>query len=149
MKWKRSKKAQQEAKSGHREGSNNSSSGSGSNSSTSSSGSTSKESRPNSSSRSPASNGEDEKSGKAATSFSTSRPPNGATAGLAPPQPPPMSLVQRSPYEMDYSTNSTTVLDMEKNSGGGGGNGAALLMTRPPLFFAEDVGGEMFRPYVS
>lgn len=162
MKWKRSKKAHQDAKRGGESIS-----------------STAKESRSSASrSRSPHNHhnnhsSEDEKSGSGGKhgnekGFSSNSPGNvQAAPPLQPPPhahphphqpaaplPPPSRLLYGGTGNgMDFSAATPTTGDIkeqerrkfEDNNGGA----TALLMKRPPLFFPEDANGEMFRPYVS
>lgn len=156
MKWKRSKKAQQEAKSGHRDRDNNSSGTSG----------TTKDNRSSRShSCSSSLSGDDEKSGK--SSLNTLEkgypsiqhpPPLNAPAIAPPPQhhshsiPPARIYSSGTTTDMDYSTVAELEKSKYENNNNNNGEVAAttaLLMKRPPLFFPEDVSGEMFRPYVS
>lgn len=159
MKWKRSKKAHQDAKRGE----------------SSSSSGTAKESRSSASrSRSPHNHhnnhsSEDEKSGGGGKhgnekGFSSNSPGDVLVSPPppphahphphqpAPPPPPPSRLLYGGTGNMDFSSATADIGSKEQerrkfedNNGGA----TALLMKRPPLFFPEDANGEMFRPYVS
>lgn len=136
MKWKRSKKAHQEAKHGNSRGESSSST---------------KDSRSATSrSRSPHNHqsSEDEKSVKQSSNekgYSNSGdvlgpPPTMAVHPAAPPT--------RLYSAMDFSS-PVDISKQQQQDHLNDNNGVAVLMKRPPLFFPEDANGEMFRPYVS
>lgn len=151
MKWKRSKKAQQEAKSGRESGSSGSSS-------------SKQDSRP-SATVSPNS-GDDDKSVKVDKRYanSTVQPqqlPHQLPTAMSshPPSSVRMYTGTGNGLEVDYSSTMAVNSKYESSSGGGsnvspssGGTGpvaAQTLMKRTPLFFPDEVNGDMFRPYVS